>query len=89
MSSNGTYENKRIISKVSICEIVEEYKRTNTQETRSYLREIMQIPARNVRHVIKKVLCTANTVFYCNRQQKVSVGMTTNLVFNTRVTYIL
>ena len=49
MSYNGTYENKRIISNVSIYEIVEEYKRTNTQETRNYLREIMQNPARNVR----------------------------------------
>ena len=50
MSYNGTYENKRMISNVSIWEIVEEYKRTNTQETRNYLREIMQIPARNERH---------------------------------------
>ena len=50
MSYNGTHENKRMISNASICEIVEEYKRTNTQETRNYLREIMQIPARNVRH---------------------------------------
>ena len=49
MSYNGTYDNKRIISNVSIYEIVEEYKRTNTQETRNYLREIMQNPARNVR----------------------------------------
>lgn len=49
MSYNGTYDNKRIISNVSIYEIVEEYKRTNTQETRNYLREIMQNLARNVR----------------------------------------
>ena len=37
MSYNGTYENKRMISNVSICEILEEYKRTNTKLfTRNY-----------------------------------------------------
>ena len=64
------------------------YKNINEQ-THKRRETIYEKLCRIQRGMCGKVLCTANTVFYCNRQQKVSVGMTTYLVFNTRVTYNL